>query len=180
MIPLLDSLGGAMELLSFCAHKKLLKIAKIFLLALVFAITYPPPCKAETLCNIDSIYGISWTKGECTCLADTVGKNPNKPFAEDTIGSINGWIDKRDLTCDPKSKQWNPNKIIKFAKCDGCTKTFNACCGRAHLGKFKTTPSNGLCGAGTPTKVTLKNGRFTWLCQGVGGGGNSICEGYKK
>lgn len=125
------------------------------------------PAFAETrACKQADLYGINWTVDGCSCAADTLSNPKTGAFAEDTIAFSRGWIDARDLICDPKTGKWKAKPNPKFAKCSGCKEGYgtNGICGPATLKASATAPTSGLCTCGNPTKVK-RVGSWHWQCK---------------
>jgi len=130
---------------------------------LVFAASHQPA--NATACKQNDLYGINWSVDGCSCAADTLSKPKIGAYAEDTIAFSRGWIDARDLICDPKTGKWKAKPNPKFATCSGCKEGYgtNGICGPATLKASATAPTSGLCTCGNPTKVK-RVGSWHWQC----------------
>ena len=116
-------------------------------------------------CDPDALYGINWSVDGCSCAADTLSKPKTGAYAEDTIAFSRGWIDARDLICDPKTGKWKVKPNLKFATCSGCKEGYgtNGICGPATQKASASAPTSGLCTCGNPTKVK-RVGSWHWQC----------------
>lgn len=144
--------------------KKSLKCISYWIFVLIFSISFVKNAMAAS-CNPDDIFGINWSVDGCSCAADTLSKPKTGAFAEDSIGLSRGWIDARDLICNPKTGKWTANANAAFATCSGCKAGYgtNGTCGPATQKSFATAPTSGLCTCGTPTKVK-RAGSWNWQC----------------
>ena len=107
-----------------------------------------------------------WSANGCSCSGDTISSTKIGAYAEDSIGQSRGWIDARDLTCDPKTGQWKAKANPKFATCSGCKTGYglSGTCGPAARKLHSSKPVIGLCTCGSPSSVKKVGQAWQWSC----------------